>query len=51
MKEVTFVPKSDRKKIEAKEKEKARAKDDRMGRSRSRRGVKELGFKTSFKHH
>ena len=51
VKEVTFVPKSDRKKIEAKEKEKARAKDDRMGRSRSRRGVKELGFKTPFKHH
>ena len=50
MKEVSFIPKSDRKKMEAKEraKQEAKMKDDRMGRSR--RGVKELGFKTPFKH-
>lgn len=50
VKEVTFVPKSARKKLEAEEKAKqeARVKDDRTGRSR--RGVKDLGFKTPFKH-
>ena len=50
MKEVSFIPKSDRKKMEAKEraKQEAKMKDDRMGRSQ--RGVKELGFKTPFKH-
>ena len=49
-KEVTFIPQSDKKKKEAKEKAKQEAmkKDDRMGRSR--RGVKDLGFKTPFKH-
>jgi len=49
-KEVTFIPQSDKKKKEAKEKAKQEAmkKDDRMGRSR--RGIKDLGFKTPFKH-
>lgn len=50
VKEVTFVPKAARKKKEAEEKARKDAmKDDRTGRSR--RGVKELGFKTPFKHH
>lgn len=50
VKEVTFIPKATRKKLEAQEKAKQEAKkDDRMGRSR--RGVKALGFKTPFKHH
>ncbi|KAL7546972.1 hypothetical protein ACHAWF_010293 [Thalassiosira exigua] len=50
VKEVTFVPKSVRKRQEAEEKkrEEARTRDDRRGRSR--RGVKDLGFKTPFKH-
>eukprot|EP01082_Thalassiosira_pseudonana_P016381 g14646.t1 g14646 contig90:82469-85059(+) len=52
VKEVRFVPKAARKKIEAEEKarqEEAREKkDDRSGRSR--RGVKDLGFRTPFKH-
>ena len=50
VKEVTFIPKSSKKKMEADEKAKqeARMKDDRVGRSR--RGVKDLGFKTPFKH-
>ena len=51
-KEVTFIPKADKKKMDAKERaqreEEAKGKDDRMGRSR--RGVKDLGFKTPFKH-
>lgn len=47
VKEVTFIPKSSLKK---KEEEAAKQiKDDRTGRSR--RGVKELGFRTPFKHH
>jgi len=50
VKEVTFIPKATRKKLEAQEKAKQEAqKDDRVGRSR--RGVKSLGFKTPFKHH
>lgn len=56
VKEVTFIPKPAKKKMEAEEKarqeEKEEAKnmkDDRTGRSR--RGVKQLGFKTPFKHH
>ncbi len=50
-KEVTYVPKATRKKLEVAEKAKQEAalKDDEMGRSR--RGVKDLGFKTPFKHH
>lgn len=44
VKEVSFVPKSSRKKAEKKQET-----DDRIGRSR--RGVKELGFRTPFKHH
>jgi len=52
VKEVTFIPKSSTKKksetVEAATKEKEAMKDDRMGRSR--RGVKDLGFKTPFKH-
>ncbi|KAL9186894.1 hypothetical protein ACHAXT_010614 [Thalassiosira profunda] len=48
VKEVTFVPKSAKKKKDAEERAKREAKDDRMGRSR--RGVKDLGFKTPFKH-
>ena len=51
-KEVTFIPKADKKKMDAKERaqreEEAKGKDDRMGRSR--RGVKDLGFKPPFKH-
>jgi len=51
VKEVTFIPKATRKKLEAQEKarQEAQVKDDRVGRSR--RGVKSLGFKTPFKHH
>jgi len=51
VKEVSYVPKATRKKMEAAEKAKqdAAMKDDKMGRSR--RGVKDLGFKTPFKHH
>jgi len=52
VKEVTFIPKPARKKMEADEKAKQeeakRMQDDRTGRSR--RGVKQLGFKTPFKH-
>jgi hypothetical protein len=50
VKEVTFIPKATRKKLEAQEKarQEAKVKDDRIGRSR--RGVKSLGFKTPFKH-
>ena len=50
-KEVTYVPKATRKKLEEEEraKQEAAMKDDRAGRSR--RGVKDLGFKTPFKHH
>jgi len=58
VREVTFVPKSGQKKSKTAEGEgdqergskrtKRDGKDDRMGRSR--RGVKELGFKTPFKH-
>ena len=47
VKEVTFIPKSSRKK---KDEEAAKqAKDD--GTGRSRRGIRELGFRTPFKHH
>jgi len=56
VKEVTFVPKSGKTKKkqeeaakrQEEEEEARKRKDDRMGRSR--RGVKELGFKTPFKH-
>ena len=46
VKEVTFVPKSSRKKVEEKT---SQPTDDKMGRSR--RGIKQLGFRTPFKHH
>ena len=51
VKEVTFIPKATRKKVEAQEKAKQEANlnDNRVGRSR--RGVKSLGLKTPFKHH
>jgi ribosome biogenesis protein ENP2 len=51
VKEVTFVPKSNKKKkAESEERTKREAgKDDRSGRNR--RGVKSLGLKTPFKHH
>lgn len=47
VKEVSFVPKSSRKKME--EKNTKQQGDDRTGRSR--RGIRELGFRTPFKHH
>ncbi|KAL7486540.1 hypothetical protein ACHAW6_012147 [Cyclotella cf. meneghiniana] len=47
VKEVTFIPKSSLKKKE--EEAIKQVKDDRTGRSR--RGIKELGFRTPFKHH
>lgn len=49
VKEVTFVPKSTKKKAESEERAMPDAgKDDRSGRNR--RGVKSLGLKTPFKH-
>jgi len=49
VKEATFVPRSSKKKEkEDRAKEEEAAKDDRTGRSR--RGVKQLGFKTPFKN-
>lgn len=47
VKEVSFIPKSSRKKME--EKNAKQPTDDKMGRSR--RGIKDLGFRTPFKHH
>lgn len=52
VREATFVPRGSAKKkavLAAREKERHDGKDDRTGRSR--RGVRELGFKTPFKHH
>lgn len=51
VREVTYIPKASRKKMEEEEKtlKEASKKDDRTGRSR--RGVRDLGFKTPFKHH
>ncbi|KAL3768875.1 hypothetical protein ACHAW5_003347 [Stephanodiscus triporus] len=50
VKEVTFIPKSTKKKAESEERVKREAgMDDRSGRNR--RGVKSLGLKTPFKHH
>ena len=45
VKEVSFIPKSSRK-VEDK---KNNLTDDKTGRSR--RGIRELGFRTPFKHH
>jgi hypothetical protein len=47
LKEVSFIPKGPRKKKE--EEASQQPKDDNMGRSR--RGIKDLGFRTPFKHH
>lgn len=47
VKEVSFIPKSSRKKME--DNNIKQQLDDRTGRSR--RGIKELGFRTPFKHH
>jgi hypothetical protein len=47
VKEVSFIPKGSRKKKE--EEASQQPKDDNMGRSR--RGIKDLGFRTPFKHH
>lgn len=46
VKEVSFVPKSSRKRMGEKNSEPPT--DDRVGRSR--RGIKDLGFRTPFKH-
>ncbi len=49
VKEVTFVPKSTKKKAESEERAmRETGKDERLGRNR--RGVKSLGLKTPFKH-
>jgi len=47
VKEVSFIPKSSKKKTD--EKQPKQENDDKTGRSR--RGIKELGFRTPFKHH
>lgn len=50
VKEVTFIPKTTKKKVESEDKARIeKGKEDRLGRNR--RGVKSLGLKTPFKHH